>query len=150
VLVKKFFNVGFEALAVQDRRPFGLDRLTRYPLFTPEFLAFLRRMVPAEGHAELVSAVVVTARRPWLADVARERPPGVPEAAALLDLGERGCDVGATLQVRRLVGTLEPGQVLEVRTTDPGVREDIPAWCRMTGHEFLGAAGHRYFVRKRR
>jgi tRNA 2-thiouridine synthesizing protein A len=57
--------------------------------------------------------------------------------------------VGATLQARNLVATLEAGQVLEIRTTDPGSRQDVPAWCRMTGNEFLGAAGHRYFVRKR-
>ena len=32
---------------------------------------------------------------------------------------------------------LEPEAVLEVRSTDPGVREDLPAWCRMTGNELL-------------
>ena len=32
---------------------------------------------------------------------------------------------------------LGPGDILEVRSIDPGVREDLPAWCRMTGHELL-------------
>jgi tRNA 2-thiouridine synthesizing protein A len=33
---------------------------------------------------------------------------------------------------------LEPGQVLEVVSTDEGIKEDMPAWCKATGHEFLG------------
>ncbi len=175
MLLKKFFNVGFEAIEVHDRRPFGLESLTRYPLFTPEFLDFLRRTLPPERHDGLVFSLVVTARRPALRTVPRhcnacrhdnpsdarfcsrcgtrldDEPAAavLPEPTALLDLGEGGCDVGATLKARNLVATLEIGQVLEIRTTDPGVREDVPAWCRMTGHEFLGSTGHRYFVRKR-
>jgi tRNA 2-thiouridine synthesizing protein A len=47
---------------------------------------------------------------------------------------------------------LEHGAVLEVRSTDPGVREDLPAWCRMTGNELLaeqeGEQRNRYFLRK--
>lgn len=30
------------------------------------------------------------------------------------------------------------GQVLEVLATDEAILEDLPAWCRTTGHEFLG------------
>ena len=33
---------------------------------------------------------------------------------------------------------LEPGQVLEIVSTDEGIKEDMPAWCKATGHEFLG------------
>ncbi len=32
---------------------------------------------------------------------------------------------------------LAAGQVLEVISDDPGFLEDMPNWCRMTGHEFL-------------
>ncbi len=32
---------------------------------------------------------------------------------------------------------LAPGATLEVLATDPGVLEDIPAWCRVHGHEVL-------------
>lgn len=64
MLLKKFFNVGFEAIEVWDRRPFGLDDLRRYPLFAPEFLEFLRTAMPAARHAELVYSIVVTARKP--------------------------------------------------------------------------------------
>ena len=32
---------------------------------------------------------------------------------------------------------LAAGSLLEVLATDPGVLEDIPAWCRVHGHEVL-------------
>jgi hypothetical protein len=56
--------VGFQQIEVSDRRAFGLHDLTRYPLFAPEFLEFLRRAMPAERHAELVFSIAVTARKP--------------------------------------------------------------------------------------
>jgi tRNA 2-thiouridine synthesizing protein A len=31
-----------------------------------------------------------------------------------------------------------PGQVLEVQSDDDGIVKDMPAWCRMMGHEYLG------------
>ena len=33
------------------------------------------------------------------------------------------------------VEDLQPGTLVEVLCTDPGVVHDIPAWCRMRGHE---------------
>lgn len=33
---------------------------------------------------------------------------------------------------------LEVGQVLEVLADDEGIKEDMPAWCKTTGNEFLG------------
>ncbi|MBT3813028.1 MAG: sulfurtransferase TusA family protein [Gammaproteobacteria bacterium] len=35
------------------------------------------------------------------------------------------------------VKQLEQGDVLTVTCTDPGVLEDIPAWCRINGHKIL-------------
>jgi hypothetical protein len=64
VLIKKFFNVGFESIAIVTRRAFGLADLARYPLFGPEFLAFLRDAVPDHRHDELVHAITITARKP--------------------------------------------------------------------------------------
>ena len=33
--------------------------------------------------------------------------------------------------------TMQPGQILSVVATDPGAAHDIPAWCRVHGHELL-------------
>jgi len=32
---------------------------------------------------------------------------------------------------------LQPGDILEVTCTDPGAINDIPAWCRINGHNVL-------------
>ena len=64
MLLKKFFNVGFEDIAVVARAPFGLDELGRYPLFAPEFLQFLRAAIPTARHRELVFSIAVTANKP--------------------------------------------------------------------------------------
>jgi hypothetical protein len=64
VLLKKFFNVGFEEIRVLDRRAFALADLARYPLFSEEFLRFLAEATPPARHAELVYSIVVTARKP--------------------------------------------------------------------------------------
>ena len=54
-----------------------------------------------------------------------------------------------TLDVRRLlcplpvirtqdrVADLTPGEELEIVATDPGVLHDLPAWCRINGHDVL-------------
>lgn len=175
--MKKVFNVGFDDIAVRDRRAVGLDELSRYPLFSADFIAFLTHVLPKARHREVVQAVVVTARKPEAvrppnhceacghenavgarfcnqcgARLGDEGPGTAARAAfevhALLDAGSGGCEEGALLKLRDVMRSLEPGQVLEVRSTDPGVREDLPAWCRLTGHEFLGNTGPRYFVRK--
>jgi tRNA 2-thiouridine synthesizing protein A len=33
---------------------------------------------------------------------------------------------------------LKTGEVLEVVADDKGIKQDMPAWCQSTGHEFLG------------
>jgi TusA-related sulfurtransferase len=33
---------------------------------------------------------------------------------------------------------LKTGEVLEVVADDKGIKQDMPAWCRTTGHECLG------------
>lgn len=37
------------------------------------------------------------------------------------------------------VATLEAGDTLEVTCTDPGALNDIPAWCRINGHQVMDA-----------
>lgn len=63
MLLKKFFNVGFDGIEACERTPYGLDDLMRYPLFAPGFLDFMRRVMPPQRHAELVFSLVVTARK---------------------------------------------------------------------------------------
>lgn len=41
-----------------------------------------------------------------------------------------------------------PGQVLEIQSDDDGIEKDMPAWCRMTGNEYIGLTrdGEEYHV----
>ena len=42
------------------------------------------------------------------------------------------------IKIVEAIKGLPSGQVLEVIATDEGIVSDLPAWCRRTGHEFLG------------
>jgi len=42
------------------------------------------------------------------------------------------------IRLARAARDATPGTVVEVWATDPAARADIPAWCRMRGHEHLG------------
>jgi tRNA 2-thiouridine synthesizing protein A len=41
------------------------------------------------------------------------------------------------IRVQDRVAELQPGDELEAVCTDPGVLQDIPAWCRINGHEVV-------------
>jgi len=41
------------------------------------------------------------------------------------------------IRVQDEVAKLENGDMLTAVCTDPGVLNDIPAWCRINGHEVL-------------
>ncbi len=44
------------------------------------------------------------------------------------------------IRTQQAVAGLSPGDTLEVLATDPGALHDIPAWCRIHGHEVLASA----------
>jgi TusA-related sulfurtransferase len=43
------------------------------------------------------------------------------------------------IKAQNRVAELEPGDILDVVCTDPGAMNDIPAWCRINGHEVVDA-----------
>jgi len=44
------------------------------------------------------------------------------------------------IRTQNKVNELEKGDILTVTCTDPGVLNDIPAWCRINGHEVLNTS----------
>jgi TusA-related sulfurtransferase len=42
------------------------------------------------------------------------------------------------IQTAIKVKEMEVGEVLEIISTDEGIKADMPAWCKMSGQEFLG------------
>ena len=64
------------------------------------------------------------------------------------DAGSMGCG-DLVLELRLRLGRLAPGQVLLVTARDPGAPEDLPAWCRLTGHALVESDAPRYWIRRK-
>jgi uncharacterized OsmC-like protein/TusA-related sulfurtransferase len=71
---------------------------------------------------------------------------------AVCDGGDLDCGSGLLLIIKKAMDPLLGGEVLEVRSRERTVADDLPAWCRMVNHKFLGSelGDHttRYFIRK--
>jgi TusA-related sulfurtransferase len=65
------------------------------------------------------------------------------------DAGDVGCAFGPIDEIATLMRQMNPGQTLEVRATDASVAVDLPAWCRLTGHQLIAYEGHRYLLRRK-
>jgi tRNA 2-thiouridine synthesizing protein A len=65
------------------------------------------------------------------------------------DAGDLGCGE-LVIHLRNRLRAM-PGQVLRLTARDPGAPADIPAYCRMTGHELLNEdpAQFTYWIRAR-
>ena len=59
-------------------------------------------------------------------------------AAIAIDGGELPLGGGLLALLRPALNTLDPGAILAVLSRSPGVREDLPSWCRAERHEYLG------------
>jgi hypothetical protein len=64
VFARKMLNVGLRDVEVVERRPFGLTDVARYPLFTPDLIELMRRLLRAEQRAQVAVAVTMSAVRP--------------------------------------------------------------------------------------
>lgn len=51
--------------------------------------------------------------------------------------GDLGC-ARLLVLLRARVAELDEGTVVHLSTSDPVAPIDLPVWCRMTGHEYLG------------
>jgi 5-methyltetrahydropteroyltriglutamate--homocysteine methyltransferase len=58
-------------------------------------------------------------------------------AAVSFDGGTLDCGSGLLLLIRKHIDPLSAGQLLEIRSRESSVVEDLPAWCRMTKNELV-------------
>lgn len=71
-----------------------------------------------------------------------------------LDGGEIDCGSGLVLLIREAMQRVPERGVLELRSRERTVNDDLPPWCRMVGHEYLGCLPGdgpgvtRFFVRR--
>ena len=85
----------------------------------------------------------------------------LPQPDAVLDWADTEVDAAAgsvcallTPAIKAQLREMAPGQVLEVRVQDMTARDDIAAWCRLSGHELLALVEEpphllRAYVRKK-
>jgi TusA-related sulfurtransferase len=72
----------------------------------------------------------------------------------LLDGGDLDCGSGLVLLIREHMQRVPEGGILELRSRERTVCDDLPPWCRMVGHDYLGslpgatADQKRFFVRR--
>lgn len=70
----------------------------------------------------------------------------------VFDGGDLDCGSGLILLIREQMIKTPIDGILEMRSREPTVADDLPPWCRMSGHEYLGkeaAEGYtRYFVKR--
>lgn len=62
---------------------------------------------------------------------------GARMSPVVLDGGDRRC-VLLLIELRKLITTLPAGAEVHLVATDPAAPLDLPAWCHLTGHEYLG------------
>ena len=53
-----------------------------------------------------------------------------------LDARDQLCPL-PVIRTQNRIRSLAKGDILEVLCTDPGALHDIPAWCRINGHEVV-------------
>jgi 5-methyltetrahydropteroyltriglutamate--homocysteine methyltransferase len=57
--------------------------------------------------------------------------------AVSFDGGDLDCGSGLLLLIRKHIDPLDPGELLEIRSRETSVAEDLPAWCRLTGNTLV-------------
>jgi len=70
----------------------------------------------------------------------------------VFDGGDLDCGSGLVLLIRENMKKVPEGGIMEMRSLEPSVCDDLPPWCRMVGHDYLGLVGSprqaRYFIKK--
>jgi TusA-related sulfurtransferase len=72
---------------------------------------------------------------------------------AVIEGGDLDCGSGLLLILRNALEPLPVGAVLQLKSREISVKEDLPAWCRMVGHELVAVSPGvgreaNYFLRK--
>lgn len=75
------------------------------------------------------------------------------EVSSTVDARGSACP-GPLLEAKKGIGKVRVGDILEIYSSDSGTRNDIPAWSKKVGHEYLGlleADGYdKHFIRRKK
>lgn len=64
------------------------------------------------------------------------------------DAGDMACGE-LLLDLRLRLESMQAGKILKLIARDPGAPEDVPAWCRLTGHALVHFEHPVYFIRRK-
>jgi TusA-related sulfurtransferase/uncharacterized Fe-S cluster-containing radical SAM superfamily protein len=67
-------------------------------------------------------------------------PAGFPSTARLVDGGDMDCGSGLLLLITRAMRRLQDGDLLAIRSAEPSVQVDLPAWAEMVGNDVAARA----------
>lgn len=71
-----------------------------------------------------------------------------PAQDAEWNAGDLACGE-LVLELRGRLRAMSPGDTIKVTARDPAAPEDMPAWCRLTGHALVHARHPYYFIRRK-
>jgi len=75
-----------------------------------------------------------------------------PDPSVRVEGGALGVGTGLLMVIRETLDPLPASAVVAVRTSDPAAAHDLPAWCRVMAHSYLGSdsgpEGPVYYFRK--
>ena len=78
----------------------------------------------------------------------------LPEPDATCDGGDLDCGSGLLLIIRSAMQPIAPGGHLLVMSRERSVKEDLPAWCRMVGHDMVheaeAAGGYTHYLLRKK
>jgi arsenite methyltransferase len=82
IFARKLDRAGLVDIEMSGRSPLTLDDVALYPLFTPEVLSLMRRLLPDDTRQHIATSLIVRARKP--AARIPETPVSCPDASALV------------------------------------------------------------------
>lgn len=64
------------------------------------------------------------------------------------DAGHMGCGE-LLVQLHLRMRSLQPGQLFQLISLDPAAPEEMPDWCRLTGHKLMAAPHPEYWIERK-
>ena len=66
-------------------------------------------------------------------------PDAAPTPALRIDALGRKCPIPIIMLAER-IGEVTVGQIVQVLADDPAAKTDVPAWCGLKSHDYVGSA----------
>lgn len=119
IFARKLDRAGLVEIEMSERCALTLDDVALYPLFTPEVLSLMRRLLPDDARQHIATSLIVRARKPAGPMPRAPAAPGSREASAVVQRLDDVAAVeagGVTVRALKRVDEVE----LTVKDIEPG------------------------------